>query len=123
MFQITTMNYGSTIEILEQLISKLIDRRPANDDGSDEEILAKGLKVMVPFLQTIFSCRTEIPNRIDRCYRVYVEYKPKPNNANRMPQAAENSSEPSSNNENVKILHFWCFSPALRYVPLTEHGN
>lgn len=73
--------------------------------NAPSETRGSGLKEMLRFFQTVFSSPEE---KWDRSYRMHIEKKLK---KYRTPQS-DNAEDPAYE----KILHFWCFDPAIRYV-------
>lgn len=121
MFQIRITNYEKKIELLEQLITKLIYHSESNNQSGDDNsthgtnyVNGAGLRAMVPFIQTIFSCYGETEYRINRCYKMHIELKRTKKVSNQTVERSDNSSETSANIEYLKILHFWCLNPAFR---------
>lgn len=89
---------------LDKLIALLVDRKSQKYVRVPEGI---GLKSILDFLKVAFSTSSDdLRDRVDRCYKVYIEYETENNNNNL-------STTRVVQNIYGKKVNFWCFSPAF----------
>lgn len=115
-FQIKEENYSSTVKLLEDLISTILESVYKNTGSNGEanphdQTRGSGLKSLQQFLQTILSSPIE---KRDSSYRVHIEKKLKKNQTSR--SAGDRSENSDGRPTYETILHFWCFDPQIRYV-------